>query len=283
MSKYALAVLSIILLFGCIQLGPQEIPEDETMPPAPPTTPEAGPPAEEEPETTEPAPPPPEAPALESEEITYKSLGWNIHGTLYESKNKEPTKVIILLPMLDHTRSSYPASFIERLHDEVPDAMVLAIDMRGHGESTNLGTWEKFDAAGFKDMKTDVLSVKPYFDSNHPTVENYYVVGASIGSTAAVLAGAQERHIIKIAMISPGMEYKDVNIESAVDDYRRSLLLVAASGDSYAVSSASQIYELSRSQKILKTYGGSAHGTDLFDATEDESEPLSDVLVDFLK
>jgi len=127
------------------------------------------------------------------------------------------------------------------------------------------------------------LSAKSYFAPKHPTVEQYYVVGASIGSTAAVMAGAQDNDIVKIAMISPGMEYKDVNIERSVDDYKKRLLIVAASGDSYSSSSATEINSISSSQKILKIYGGSAHGTDLFDATKDESEPLSDVLVNFLK
>jgi pimeloyl-ACP methyl ester carboxylesterase len=278
------SLLILVLLFGCVQVSPPEAVSDGGDGPTTlPTVPEEGPPAGEEPEATEPAQPPAEGPALESEEITYKSLGWNIHGTLYESINDEPTKVIMLLPMLGQTRSSYPQNLIEDIHESVPDAMVLAIDTRGHGESTNLGTWQNFDMAQYKDMRNDVLSAKSYFASKHPTVKEYYVVGASIGSTAAILAGAQDSDIVKIAMLSPGMEYKGVNIERAADDYQKRLLIVAASGDSYSANSAMEINDLSPSQKVLKIYGGSAHGTGLFDATEDDLEPLSDVLIDFLK
>lgn len=276
-----LFLLIFILMLGCTQVGPPETVSDggDGLP----TVPEEVPPAGEEPGTTEPAQPPAEVPSLESEEITYKSLGWEIHGTLYESKADEPTKVIMLLPMLGQTRSSYSQDLIEDIHDSVPDAMVLAIDTRGHGESTNLGTWQNFDMGQYKDMRNDVLSAKPYFASNHPTVKEYYVVGASISSTAAILAGAQDSDVVKIAMLSPGMEYKGVNIERAADDYQKKLLIVAASGDAYSANSAMQINDISPSQKVLKIYGGSAHGTDLFDATEDDMEPLSDVLIDFLK
>ena len=279
-----LFLLIFILMLGCTQIGPpQTVSDGGDGPTTLPTVPEEGSPPVEESEATEPAQPPTESHVLESEEITYASLGWEIHGTLYESVNDEPTKVIMLLPMLGQTRSSYPQDLIEDIHESVPDAMILAIDSRGHGESTNLGTWQNFDMGQYKDMRNDVLSAKSYFASNHPTVKQYYVVGASIGSTAAILAGAQDSNVVKIAMLSPGMEYKGVNIERAVDDYQKKLLIVAASGDAYSANSAMEINDISPSQKVLKIYGGSAHGTDLFAATEDDFEPLSDVLIDFLK
>jgi len=273
-----------VMMFGCA--GPEEAPSaalpDETpeapegpAPEEPVTAPEAGP-AEPPAETDEPEPPP-AAPAgpLESEEITYSSFGWEIHGTVYP--NDDPTKAVILVPMLGHTRDSYPQSFIDRLHDD-PEMIVLAIDARGHGESTNLGTYEDFTKEDFRDMSSDIVRAKSYFDDNYPTVKEYYVVGASIGSTAAIYAGRQDNDITKIAMISPGMEYRDVNIESAAEDYVHKLFLAASSGDSYSTSAISEIKSISSSQVTSKIYSGSAHGTDMFDETSLETD-----LVEFLK
>jgi pimeloyl-ACP methyl ester carboxylesterase len=185
--------------------------------------------------------------------------------------------------MLGQTRDTYPPSFIKRLHDEIPNAVVLTIDPRGHGQSTSLGTYDDFGTFEFQAMQNDIVSAKQAITDRYPIAKQYYVVGASIGSTSAIIAGARDRDIVKIAMLSPGMEYQGVDIEDAADTYNRPLLLAAASGDSYSANSVTLIESISTSQVTTKTYSGSAHGTDLFDATKGESEPLDDVILDFLK
>jgi hypothetical protein len=226
----------------------------------------------------------PSGTSLDSTEISYSSGAWKIYGTLYPAKMKTPTRAILLIPQLGKTRDSYPASFIESLHEQFPESVVVALDMRGHGKSTNLGTYSNFDTAGYKDMKTDVLSVKEYIEPNYPDIESYYVVGASMGSTAAILAGAQDTKIHKMVMISPGMEYQGVSIERACEDYPHDVLAVTSSGDAYSVQSASSMISIrGTAHTFVKTYPGSAHGTDLFDATVDEPQPMAAAIVEFLK
>lgn len=187
----------------------------------------------------------------------------------------------MLLPGIGQTRDSYPLSFISKLHENFPEAIVIAIDMRGHGESTNFGTWQSFDTATFKDMKTDVIAVQTYLASDYPAIKQYYIVGASIGSSAAMLASAQNTKIVKIAMLSPGVSYQGVDISDEVKDYILKLFIAASGGDA---ASATAIYDMCPSlHKTLKIYDGSAHGTDLFAATENGPEPLSDALVEFFK
>lgn len=276
-----------ILLLGCAQ--PEQAAPPAKPASAPPatspadtTTDAASPPPADDPQVGPEAPPeaaPPPASALESEEVSYNSFGWEIHGTLYEAKNeKNPTKAVMLVPMMGETRESYPQSFIERVHDEMPEATVLAIDARGHGESDNLGTYDQFDLEQWKGMSSDIVNVKRFLAKDHPTVKEYYVVGASIGSTAAILAGKQENDITKIAMLSPGMEYKDIDIERAVDDYVHPLFVAATAGDSYSANSATMIESMTSAKTTLKIYQGSSHGTGMFD----ETSLLSDLMV-FLK
>lgn len=225
-----------------------------------------------------------QTPALQSQEIEYRSGAWTIHGTLYPSKSKPPTKVIMLLPSLGNARDSYPPSFIYALHENIPDAIVLAIDMRGHGESINMGTWQSFDTAAFREMKMDVISAQDYFGPNHPTVVHYYVVGSSIGSSAAMVASKQNTKIVKLAMLSPGMSYRGVDITDATEDYEGKLFLTAATGDAYSATAVSQISSLCPSiHQTVQVYGGSAHGTDLFAATETDAQPLSELLVAFFR
>lgn len=225
----------------------------------------------------------PPATTIPSKEISYTSEAWTIYGTLYPSENGNPTKAIILAHKLGSDRNEWPRSFIERLHDNIPDALILAIDLRGHGKSTNLGTWESFDMAAFKDMKTDILSAEEYIGPNYPAVTTWYVVGSSMGSTAAMLATGQKKTITRVVLLSPGMKYRDVDITRSVEEYRHSLLAVAANGDSYSLQAVNKIEELSDPTALTtKIYFGSAHGAELFDATKSDSEPLSDVVLNFL-
>ena len=224
------------------------------------------------------------ATSLENREISYASGAWKIYGTLYDSKSKAPTKAVMLIPALGKTRDSYPVGFIESLHERLPDAVVIAIDLRGHGKSTNLGTYESFDMAAFKDMKSDIINARAFVQKEYPNVKEYYLVGASMGSTAAILAGAQEKAYTKLVMLSPGMEYRGVSIERAAEDYQFDIFAAASKDDAegYSASSANTIRSLHSGTTEVKIYSGTAHGTDMFAATEGSDAPLSGAILEFL-
>ncbi|MFN7991344.1 MAG: alpha/beta hydrolase [Candidatus Micrarchaeia archaeon] len=275
-------IMLLVLAFGCAQAPPQpqapaqpakNATQQNQIPPTVVNTDEnATPPA------PEPAPPvKPEAPAIPSKEISYYSGGWVIYGTLYPSQSKTPTRTIILAPMLGADRTSYPSGFIKKLHDQMPNAIVLAIDMRGNGKSTNLGSYRDFDTATYKDMRADIIGADKYLGANYPTVKAYYVVGASMGSTAALLAGAQFHKIEKVAMLSPGMDYQGVEIAKSLPDYSQPLFVAATSGDAESVTAASQIASMGQPGQVTKEIykGSSAHGTEMFDGTALEADLLS--------
>lgn len=221
---------------------------------------------------------------LETKEISFTSGAWKVYGTVYESTNKAPTRCILLLHGLGQTRDAWPSGFIETLHAQFPDAIIVALDMRGHGKSTNLGTYSGFDTAAYKDMKTDVLSMKEATDALYPNIAEYYIVGSSMGSTVGLYATAQERKITRLVMISPGMEYQDVDISRPLDTYMHDILAVSASGDSYSANSADEILSIrGGTHTQVKKFAGSEHGTDLIDATEEENPSLTTVIVQFLK
>lgn len=218
---------------------------------------------------------------ISQEEVEFRtSDSWEIHGTLYHAKSGSPKTGIILLHQLGSDRTSYDP-LIPLLHEKLPEADILAIDVRGQGESTNLGTLQKFKLAGdYKAMSNDIEGAKDYLVFFRQMPNNYYIVGASIGSTAAIRAGAEDSEIQKVVMISPGMSYKDVDITEYLQNYRKRLLIIAAQGDSYSASSAQTAYSSSGSDfKKLQIYEGtSAHGTDLFAETD-----VEELIVDWLR
>ncbi|MEW6748817.1 MAG: alpha/beta fold hydrolase [Candidatus Micrarchaeota archaeon] len=282
-----------LLLLGCTAAPQQSpapaqpaLPSGQPTGTAPSQEPVPSEPAAPAEETVQPAEQPPAQPvtSLENEEFIYNSGIWKIHGTLYASKEGVTKKAIVLVPMLGKDRNSYPISFIEKLHSNFPDALILAIDPRGHGESDNQGSWESFNQDGFRDMKTDILNIKKNLEPRYPSLSQLYVVGASMGSTSAINAAVQDKAITKVVMLSPGMEYRGVDIRDALEDYIRPVYVVASSGDSYSAQSISEIEALSsRPEMEKRIYSGSAHGTDMFAATEGTSDSLEDVIVEFLK
>jgi pimeloyl-ACP methyl ester carboxylesterase len=277
-------LVGMILLFGCI--GEQETaPTTVNITEQPDTTDET--PAVVEvnqttgtsTDTTE-----EEDDKLSSKDISFKTKdSWDIHGTIYYSQNAKPDTGIILLHQMGLERSSYD-SLIPLLHKEMPNADIIAIDLRGHGESTNLGTYQKFKLAGdFRSMTKDVEGAADYLAFHRQIIGNYYVVGASIGSTAAINYAAEDSAIQRVVMLSPGMDYRGVGIADSLDDYRKRLLIVAAEFDSSA-QDAQTAYSLSKSAsdlKSLKVYDAmDEHGTNMLGKTNND---LENRIVDFLK
>jgi pimeloyl-ACP methyl ester carboxylesterase len=221
-----------------------------------------------------------------SSEITYTtSDSWKIYGTHYPSKEPNPKIGIILLHELGSNRSSFD-QLVPVLHDELPYADILAIDLRGHGLSTNIGKYPKFITGDYRAMKNDVDGAFKYLSFFRNINNRYYVVGSSIGSTAAIRYSAENAAVISVVMISPGMNYQNVDITQDLTMMRKRLLLVAAEGDSSGIDAqtaytVSQAYD--KELLIYKTIGA-VHGTGMFNASEKSSEgKLTEKIASWLK
>lgn len=222
---------------------------------------------------------------IKSKEIMLKTRdSWKIYGTIYYAQEEKPTDVVVLLHALGRDRTSFDL-IIADLHEAMPQADILALDIRGHGKSTNLGTWKNFIEGDFRAMKNDIAEVRPYMEMYRPSVEQYYIIGASIGSTIALNYAADNSDVKKVIMLSPGLEYKGVSIGEANSHYTRPLYVVVSQEDSYSVRSAQTIHDTSASDHvILVTYTeiGDAHGTDIIQATENNKQPLKQKILEWL-
>jgi len=297
----------MLLLFGCVGTPETGTPQETAEPAAPSEEPEgeavdipvgesgqaAAEAQETEPETAETPPEPEPEPEVQEEnpldEINHKELkfdtkdGWEIYGTVYYSETS-PSTLIILIPMLGAERGSYD-SLIPQLHEEAPYADIIAMDMRGHGESTNIAEYTGFQTGDFRAMERDLDAVVAYFSVGRPSIDNYYIVGASIGSSVGLDYAVKHGEVSKLVMISPGIEYQGYDITEDAESYLHELYIMAAEEDSYSAATASTIYNICPSDtKEKKVYDETdAHGTDLFSATEDYSEPAVDVIVKWIK
>jgi len=222
-----------------------------------------------------------------SEEITYTTEdNWKIYGSLYKSTNANPTLGIVLLHQNGKDRSSFDP-LVPVLHDELPNADILAIDMRGYGKSTNLGTYSRFITGDYKAMTRDVKGAVNYLSFFRHIQNNYYVVGASIGATAGIRYADEDSAINAVVMLSPGMDYQGVGISDALDKVRKRVYIAVASEDPESATDSNTAYSLSKAPvKELFVYKtmGAAHGTDMFKASESSSEgKLTERIADWLK
>jgi len=195
------------------------------------------------------------------------SDGVEIVGNYRPSAGTPPKKVpgLICVPMLGKTKDTYD-EFTKHL-SEIGIA-TLAIDVRGHGESTMDGKirYGSFNPKQWLECTRD-LNASLGWMASRPEIDNRHLgfVGASIGANFALIAGARNEVNMVIAL-SPGLDFHQVKPEgSAAKIHGKPVYVIATAGDKYsadAVSRLSQVMDPKTETKIIKSRG--EHGTEMF-------------------
>ncbi len=179
--------------------------------------------------------------------------GVHIQGTYYR-----PAAVaapgIVLLHMLGRKRGDWDA-FARQLQDA--GYGVIAIDLRGHGESEGKREWGKMtqDAA----IAADFIRSREEIDP-----DRIVMMGASIGANIAINYAAQDSKIVGAALLSPGLDYRGIKTEEAVKQYgARPLFIAASSEDDYAAKSARKLDSLALGPHQLLILKNQGHGTQM--------------------
>jgi dienelactone hydrolase len=208
--------------------------------------------------------PDPGTPSAAAERVTFTTTdGVTLVATLRRGGEPEATAVV-LVHQLSHDRSEW-APIVDRLA-RPPGLTTLALDMRGHGESTagpdgRTLDWNGFDAAMWEATTLDVLAAVEYL-AGHPRIEpaRIVVVGSSIGGSAAIAAAAREPRIAAVAALSPGRAYHGFDAITPIPALgERPLLTVAAEEEAPAAETAAEMARIARAGRS-RLYPGSAHG-----------------------
>ena len=157
------------------------------------------------------------------------SDGWAIAATYYRGGSEN---CIILLPDLEKTRSDF-ATLAERLQSE--DFCYLALDLRGHGYSTNKGNVTEFEKTGskneFNNMVEDVYSAIKYLKDKGFEEENIYLLGTGLGANVAGKSLSKYPHVAGIAMLTPSLKQRDVVTLSGIKTYKGPVFIGVSSED----------------------------------------------------
>jgi pimeloyl-ACP methyl ester carboxylesterase len=175
---------------------------------------------------------------------------------------------LILLHMFNGDRTDW----ITLTPDLVPALvangyLVLAIDMRGHGESTlrngRLRRLSALNLVEINNMPLDVEAALRWLRSRSTVdPERIAVIGADIGANVAFISSGLYGDIKTTVTLSPFLRSgQELLSPDAIPDFEpRSVLFLASFGDGYAFTSAEAMAAQTRDPVRVEAYQGSAHG-----------------------
>ena len=186
--------------------------------------------------------------------------------------------VVILLHMYRSDRTTF-GPLIPPL--QKAGFAVLALDLRGHGESATTETREavmKRDTATFRKMQDDLRGAYDWLAQQHDVDRaRFALVGASVGGSIALQYAAKDRSVDAVVCLSPGLSY--MGLDSAGDMHQitgRKILLLATEDERDAP------YTLQKQAEGVQVHiyeERQAHGTNMFGVVP----KIEREIVDFLK
>ena len=212
------------------------------------------------------------------------SDGITIIGTMVRISGVEPRPACLLVHQVGSDRSVY-AEFQQKLLEAGINS--LAIDMRGHGESTQDGNldYEDFRREQWAECQNDIKAGLDFLrDAEGVNPSGIGIVGASIGANLAVVETADEmaenidNSPTCLVLLSPGTDYHGIQpLQRAHDLERIPVYIASAEEDRQSYRGSQSLSQAARGGELF-SYPGSDHGTGLFDANPDFMAELVDWL-----
>lgn len=199
------------------------------------------------------------------------SDGWQV-AAWYWAPPAENAPGVILLHMRGKDKSSW---------GDMPDKLVgegyavVAIDLRGHGETLNSqGRRVGLNAlrdADYQAMLNDIGAAHELFEREEAVdADRVAIIGASIGANLAIMYAAGDRSVRTAVALSPGLNYMSLEPLGYLEDYdARALYLIAAAGDKPAHEACLALQEATAADPVsYREFPGRDHGTNLLSAHE---------------
>ena len=195
--------------------------------------------------------------------------------------------VVILLHMYRQDRSTWQP-LIGALHEA--DIAVLAIDLRGHGQSIqpmSMGLKDKVmrhDEELFRSMYRDVMAAYTWLSGRRDIdLSRLGMVGASVGCSVAIDYAARDRSVDVVVCLTPGEDYLGVDSRKHIAEFaehgQRPILLLATEGERQACDELGRIDESATVRIVGK---GRIHGTRMFGRIKGVEDQIARFLVERL-
>lgn len=226
---------------------------------------------------------------LATETVQFQTAdGVTIFG-LYTHGDNPALPAVLLSHMMPATKESWN-DFAQVLAED--GFQVLAIDLRGHGESITqmLNAEGRMLNAGQK-----TLNYKKFSDAEHQEsildlkagvdflklkgASEIHLAGASIGANLSLQYLAEHPDARLAILLSPGLDYRGVKTEEFAARLHegQAVYYAAAEDDPYSAQTVKVLYQKTPegAKKELKLFERGGHGTDMFSAHPELMRELS--------
>jgi dienelactone hydrolase len=205
--------------------------------------------------------------------VTVESDGWALVGDLVLPAGTAPVPAVLMLNAAASDRTPY-APLAGQLADR--DIASLRLDLRGHGESVNLGRFvpgEHERDPLIWDAEADVVAALAFLRSL-PRIDGARlgVVGASYSGEEMAEAGRLRGYARAYVALSPG-SFSDESV-AAIDASGASWLLVVSRDERYLTEVTAAVRAGSRTAEVL-ILPGTQHGTRILPERPDVAERVA--------
>ena len=192
-----------------------------------------------------------------------------IVGNFYPLKQFD--EAILLLHMMPATKESWD-SLAKKLQEN--GIVSLAIDLRGHGESTRIKNldYRNFSDEEHQKSELDVEAALVWLQKEtNLDLSSIYIAGASIGANLTLQALVRHQEIGKGIALSPGLNYRGIKTKSLVRRLRKDqeVFYVTSKDDGDNASQTQKLYDVTTGAKQWKVYDNAGHGTTMLERSSD--------------
>ncbi len=188
--------------------------------------------------------------AVHDEPVVFQTTdGVQIHGHLYSTPGPL-RKIVIFGHEYDKDQTAW-RDFAKELATRGINA--LTFDFRGYGETGGTKDPSKIDL----DMDAAVRFMS---SRDYPLI---YLIGGSMGGTAALKVAAQEK-VAGVVAVSAPVSFMGLDASNDVAKITAPKLFVASSGDDGAPASVQTFMDKAQQPKQSKIFDGNQHATDIF-------------------
>lgn len=167
----------------------------------------------------------------------------------------------------------------------------LAIDLRGHGESTKTVDGEKLDYQTFRDEDhqssiLDVAAAIAWVRSRKLDLNRIVLGGASVGANLAVLQLTDEPQMPGAVLLSPGADYRGLRVLEDAQNLlpEQRLVIVASEDDATSFADSKKLYEQAPVEaKTFVPYVHAGHGTNMLKSDPALVEKIAGWFAELLK
>jgi dienelactone hydrolase len=209
--------------------------------------------------------------------VVIESEGWHLVGDLALPEDGARGPAVLLLNQAAGNRTAYTE--LARVL-AARGVASLRLDLRGHGESTNLGHFNPGEHARdpmIWDAEQDVLAAHDYLAEHTQVAEGRIaVLGASYSGEEMAEAGREEGYAAAYVALSPG-SFSAASI-TGIDASGVPWLFIASREERFLqeITAAVQVESTTAEVVLLP---GVAHASDLLDAHPELAERIADWLV----